>query len=277
MEKLNAIHTDLQVHIAKDEDQWRRVAETEEDIKHLQREATKLGKKQAILLSSMATVFGNVGHLIRFIFPLLMLVAVSGCTLFSVPPATAKSSKAESLVARAVTNTFALVLPGDPLARFCSGVVAAGVFMTAEHCVAEGNAFEVLYRGKLYPGVVTLTNHERDLAFVDAVGAPVSQRNSVELTTWPVQYGQKVVWTGYPFGTELIMGTGNIGAPTSEIFPGFIPVAIDIVPGNSGGPVFDERGRLIGLVSFILTSPPFVSPMAYVVATDAIADALAAI
>jgi hypothetical protein len=54
IEKLHAIHTDLQVHIAKDEGQWAKVAETEEEIKHLAEANGKVKTKQAVIVAILA-------------------------------------------------------------------------------------------------------------------------------------------------------------------------------------------------------------------------------
>ncbi len=54
MSKLHEMHTDLQVHVAKDEDQWRRIAEAEEEIKDLTRIATKNKTRTAVIAAVLA-------------------------------------------------------------------------------------------------------------------------------------------------------------------------------------------------------------------------------
>ena len=54
IEKLHAIHTDLQVHIAKDEGQWDRVAEAEEELKCLAEANGKVKTKQAVIVAILA-------------------------------------------------------------------------------------------------------------------------------------------------------------------------------------------------------------------------------
>ena len=50
----NEMFTELRVHIAKDEDMWRRVEENEEDIKRIASTSAKLSKRQAALLASLS-------------------------------------------------------------------------------------------------------------------------------------------------------------------------------------------------------------------------------
>lgn len=54
LERQQSLHADLRVHIAKDEDQWRRVAEAEENLEELTKTAAKVSKKQAAILASLS-------------------------------------------------------------------------------------------------------------------------------------------------------------------------------------------------------------------------------
>jgi hypothetical protein len=68
VEKLSEIHTDLQVHIAKDEGMWHRVAETEDEIKELTKDAGRLKAKHAALVATIATVLsGGITTITRFL------------------------------------------------------------------------------------------------------------------------------------------------------------------------------------------------------------------
>ena len=58
MDKLHEMHTDLAVHIAKDEDQWRRIAEAEDEIKDLAVTAAK-GKTRLAVITAILAAGGS--------------------------------------------------------------------------------------------------------------------------------------------------------------------------------------------------------------------------
>ena len=64
IEQLHLLHVDLSVHIAKDESQWERVADTEEEIKNLTKAAAKFSKKQAAIIGSMSAGVATVASIV---------------------------------------------------------------------------------------------------------------------------------------------------------------------------------------------------------------------
>lgn len=209
---------------------------------------------------------------------LLTLLFIPGCGLFKFSPPQVREPEEPKVdvVARAVDNTIGLVNQEGEI--FCSGAVAEGVFVTAFHCVDGEKSFRVLYKGTLYQGFATYIFPEKDLAFIDAIGAKV--KDTIPLSDWQPQLGQKVVWLGYPQGTELLMGTGIVASPSSEgsWAPGFLAIYGQFIPGNSGGPVFDEDGKLIGIVSSTMLVPMGFSasyvPIGYAVPWPVLRDTL---
>jgi len=222
------------------------------------------GKTQAMLAVHETLHIGHDRRLNRMerfgigIFSALLIAALtvglSGCGLLSSlgnpPPAPpAPSAPKIDVVARAVKNTVALQDYEER--RFCSGVAAEGTIVTAFHCVDGDEPFQVLYKGQAFPATVTLTLPERDLAFVDAVGARL--KDTVPLAEKSPVLGSKVIWTGYPLGLDFIMGLGIVGNPsytTKVLGEGdWLAVYGQFIPGNSGGPVFNSKGALIGIIS----------------------------
>jgi len=66
------------------------------------------------------------------------------------------------------------------------------------------------------------------------------------------QVGDKVTVIGSPIGYPWWAQAGIVAA--LEDHPGLgriIGLDVDIMPGNSGGPVLDAQGRLVGIVSFL--------------------------
>jgi len=54
VEKMGALHTDLAVHIAKDEGQWEKISNTEDEIKELTRENGKVKTRTAVIAAVLA-------------------------------------------------------------------------------------------------------------------------------------------------------------------------------------------------------------------------------
>lgn len=61
--------------------------------------------------------------------------------------------------------------------------------------------------------------------------------------------GERVYTLGYP-REDVVFGEGSLSARSGfEGDTGFYQISIPVNPGNSGGPVLDERGNLIGIIS----------------------------
>jgi serine protease Do len=75
-----------------------------------------------------------------------------------------------------------------------------------------------------------------------------------------VQVGQQVMVVGAPYGLAYSMSTGWISArwPPNTIFPDmplaeFLQTTATINTGNSGGPIFNMAGEVVGIVSQNIT------------------------
>lgn len=110
--------------------------------------------------------------------------------------------------------------------------------------------------GPKYKAVVVATDRHNDLAllrvdskwFSGFEGIPYNVKTSIS------DVGEEVFVLGYPMvntmGTEIKLTTGVISAKTG--FQGEVSlyqISAPIQPGNSGGPLFDRKGNIIGIVS----------------------------
>lgn len=133
-----------------------------------------------------------------------------------------------------------------------SGVVLQdGTILTANH-VAEklGNDFFIVFAdGTRASGKVIKLMPKWDLALIAtsvSSGIPRATLNCNQLHS-----GDSVTVIGYPGPLPLSVTYGRIMSPEIFIAKGFPEIVINalIIPGNSGGPVFDANGDLIGIAN----------------------------
>ena len=153
-------------------------------------------------------------------------------------------------VARQVTPTVVSIIV--PQHGSGTGVVIRrdGMILTNAHVVGTARSVQVgLADGRKVTGTVLGRDVGLDVAVVripvsDAPVAPLG--NSDQL-----QVGQLAIAIGIPLGLERTVTTGVISAVNrAGRTPGgetFIQTDAAISPGNSGGPLTDSRGNLIGI------------------------------
>jgi serine protease Do len=134
-----------------------------------------------------------------------------------------------------------------------SGVIwdSAGTIITNAHVVGHsagrGTHLVELWDGRSFPAEVHSREDARDLAKLKlpAIGLPAAS-----LRTSPVKPGELVIAVGNPLGFTGALTTGVVHAVGP--FPGFgrrpwVQAAIRLAPGNSGGPLADAAGHVIGI------------------------------
>ncbi len=134
-----------------------------------------------------------------------------------------------------------------------------GRVITNQHVVAGADSIAVTFsNGATYDATVVGSDPSTDLAVLD-VDAPVSVLKPLSLgNSGAVEVGDGVIAIGSPFGLDQTVTIGIVSALDREITSpnGF---AIDnalqtdaaINQGNSGGPLLDLSGRVIGVNSQI--------------------------
>jgi putative serine protease PepD len=137
-----------------------------------------------------------------------------------------------------------------------------GRILTNYHVVQEAENLEVtLANGKKYEAKPLGGDPDNDLAVIK-INAPPAELIPVQIgNSNELFVGQKVLAIGNPFGFDRTLTTGVISGLArtvrSEITNRLIETAIQtdaaINHGNSGGPLLDSRGRLIGINTMIIS------------------------
>jgi len=133
-----------------------------------------------------------------------------------------------------------------------SGVVLANdLIATNCHVIKDAVNIQVVYHGKQYPANLRHTDWERDVCTltVKGVNAPVVVIGS----TSHLKIGAQVYAIGAPQGLELTLSEGIISSLREVDGGQYLQISAPISPGSSGGGLFDEEGRLIGLPTFYLS------------------------
>jgi serine protease Do len=148
--------------------------------------------------------------------------------------------------------------PGLPRSSLGSGFIvsADGYVVTNNHVVSGGGDIVVrLDRGSEHPAQVIGTDPATDLALlkIEGSGLPVlSLGNSDRL-----EVGEPVMAIGNPFGLDQTVTTGIVSAKERFIGSGpyddFIQTDASVNPGNSGGPLIDSRGAVVGINTAIFS------------------------
>ncbi len=138
----------------------------------------------------------------------------------------------------------------------------AGHILTNNHVVERAEKLSVSFGSlKKYAATVVGRDPDTDLAVIRLIEKPREQLTVVPLgDSDKLEVGQKVLAIGNPFGLDRTLTTGVISglqrpirASNNRQIEGAIQTDASINRGNSGGPLLDSRGRMIGINSQILS------------------------
>lgn len=128
-----------------------------------------------------------------------------------------------------------------------SGVIwhPDGLILTNAH-VASGDVAVALWDGRVLAARLVARDVRRDLAalVVSATGLPAAEIGD----SGGLRVGELVVAVGNPLGLVRALSAGLVHAAGRRL----IQADLRLAPGNSGGPLADARGRVVGLNAMIV-------------------------
>lgn len=148
-----------------------------------------------------------------------------------------------------------VVMLSDPLGHGSGVHLGQGYIVTAAH-VADGKATMSVKTngGKQFDADVLWVNKTYDIALLRTSGI-IPGKSSLDCRQADV--GEEIQAAGNPLNIEFVSSFGHIagGARKAGRWESVLITDITIVMGQSGGPVFDSKGRVIGITVGVAAAP----------------------
>jgi len=154
--------------------------------------------------------------------------------------------------------------PTEPLSKKLQGAsvgtgwpIGAGYVVTSNHVVTGCNKVVVISRlGEEFPARIVLRDHPNDVAILE-VSDIGKLPPALPLATTRARLGATVFTIGYPrvhfMGKSPKLFTGIISSVNGlHDDPTSYHTTVPIQPGNSGGPLLNMSGEVVGLVTSML-------------------------
>ncbi len=144
--------------------------------------------------------------------------------------------------------------------------------VTNAHVVRAGRVEVRRSDGLVLPGKVVIADPARDLTVLEVpgLGLPAVERRDAGL----LRPGETLFAIGHPLGVRHALSSGVLHAvgPLPDGYP--VPPAVRrrvwvqadlrLAPGNSGGPLADSEGRVVGINTMIVAGLALAVPIAQV-------------
>lgn len=159
------------------------------------------------------------------------------------------------------TNDLSKLVTGSTASIRCNTQVGSGFFVDEEvlvsnaHVVCPGGVplNVVLPDGRSLLGRQTFRDEWLDIAKVEVLGAhakPLVVGDSTAL-----EIGEPITFIGSPKGFEFTLHEGKVSfVGRNYLGLAYVQLNATVNPGNSGGPLFNAQGEVVGIVSMKLTS-----------------------
>lgn len=128
-----------------------------------------------------------------------------------------------------------------------------GLFITAAHVVKDAKSVKIYWKSKDYPAEMLFLDDALDVAIMRISGVQSLQPLSLSSSSI-VKTGDSIFTLGFPQvqlqGIEPKYTDGSISSLSGVgNDPKFFQISVPVQPGNSGGPLLDSRGQVVGLIT----------------------------
>ena len=195
------------------------------------------------------------------IFPQLLLIAVGLLASTQAFPQASRPETLPELVRRVKPSVVAIATydaQGEALMTGSGFFVRAGQVVTNLHVIRGAARSEIKTldgKGKVFPvaGVLAV-DEEGDLALL-SVEMPADRPRATELASELPDEGEQIVVIGNPLKLEGSVTDGIVSAVREVPNVGkIIQITAPISHGNSGSPVFNMKGEVVGVVTIKVTN-----------------------
>ena len=147
------------------------------------------------------------------------------------------------------TLHYTTVLVENAKGHGTGAIIGPNRVLTADHVVEGGPLYVTFFKGQARHGRVIWRDRVLDLALIEVPtpdGYPTSRVFCGRLET-----GQHLMLVGHPTHSRWVAVGGHL--PATDAFEGnLVSLGFPIGLGTSGGPVFDQSGRIVGVALAIL-------------------------
>ena len=124
-----------------------------------------------------------------------------------------------------------------------------GHIITNNHVIEACHMVKVNYQGNIKSGKVLATDRTSDLSLLQT---DIEPKDIFNISNEDAKLLEEVYVAGYPFGKSLsssIKVTKGVVSALSGLDDNFSKLQIDaaLQPGNSGGPIIDNKGNVVGV------------------------------
>ena len=130
-------------------------------------------------------------------------------------------------------------------------LVEGGYVVTCWHVIKDAKNIVVRAQQKDYTATIAGSDADKDLAILRLTGMTGGTARRVAVET---KLGEKVFTLGFPMtplqGDEVKYPEGTVSSLNGpQNSPLYYQISVPIQPGNSGGPLFNGKGELVGIVA----------------------------
>jgi len=178
---------------------------------------------------------------------------LAGFYIFMLTVVSARANTPEQIFVQASPSVVVIDIldgNGQSIGLGSGVVISAKQVITNCHVAQKGKSLQVRQTDKIFNATLLYADSDRDLC---QLNVPNLEATPIVLgTAKSLKVGQRVYAIGTPKGLELTLSEGLISSLRQYEGSQYIQTSAAISPGSSGGGLFDDHGRLVGVTTFQL-------------------------